>query len=355
MASVLAPRTDSSTQAVSTRPGGARSRLSWVFWSLWLVTSLIGVAVVASSRDIAEESAVKALVVWVPLLVLTVLFLRWLGPDQVPATSGAARTSRSQLTLLIVAVVVPLSALGLLGPVVLVPLTIGAGVAVVVWRHDVRSAEIPVAVGFAVLATVGGSANWFATGQTNDLLFALLMFPVVTFSLLAGWAAARRAGWAGTPVGRTLVLTHGWKTALKAFGFGALVAIPWALGNIANGPDGGDPMSTWWQPSSTLMFGVAEEAWARVLLISVLFLLFRRVAQAPTALLTAALVATYWFAFVHAPGNPVGTLLLGTIFVMPMTYLYLRRGLEAAIGFHVCANLVKFVAAYLITADLWFR
>jgi hypothetical protein len=259
------------------------------------------------------------------------------------------------LTLLVLAVVVPLCAAGLLGPVVLVPLTVGAGVAMVVCRHDVRRAELPVAAGFGALAALGGTANWFATGQTADLLFALFMFPVVTLSLLAGWAAGRRAGWAGTPVGRTLVVTDGWKTALKTFGFGALVAIPWALGNIANGPDGGDPMTTWWQPSSTLMFGVAEEAWARVLLIGVLFLLFRRVAQAHTALLTAALVATYWFAFVHMPANPVGTAIMGTVFVMPMTYLYLRRGLEAAIGFHISANLVKFTAAYLITADLWFR
>ena len=30
------------------------------------------------------------------------------------------------------------------------------------------------------------------------------------------------------------------------------------------------------------------------------------------------------------------------------------RGLEAAIGFHICANLVKFVAAYLVSAGIWF-
>ncbi len=352
MQAAFTPRLDSGIQAVDPHPHQVQSRL---FWGLWAVTSLVGAAVIATSRDIAEESAFKALVVWVPLLGLTVLFLRWLGPDELPAASGATRTSRWHLTLLLVAVVVPLFAVGLLGPVLLVPLTVAAGAALVVWRHDVRRAEVPVAAGFAFLATLGGSANWFANGQTNDLLFALLMFPLVFFSLLTGWAAARRAGWAGTPVGRTLVLTDGWKTAVKAFGFGALIGVPWALGNIPNGPDGGDPMTTWWQPSSTLMFGVAEEAWARVLLIGVLFLLFRRVTKAHTALLTAALVATYWFAFVHVPGNPVGTLLLGTIFVMPMTFLYLRRGLEAAIGFHVCANLVKFTAAYLITADLWFR
>ena len=81
-----------------------------LFWALWAVTALAGAAVMATSRDIAEESAVKALVLWVPLLALTLLFLRWLGPDQVQAASGVARTSRRRLTLLVLAVVVPLCA-----------------------------------------------------------------------------------------------------------------------------------------------------------------------------------------------------------------------------------------------------
>jgi hypothetical protein len=69
----------------------------------------------------------------------------------------------------------------------------------------------------------------------------------------------------------------------------------------------------------------------------------------------AALVGTYWFAFLHAPLNPVVVLLLGTIQVLPMTYLWLRRGLEAAIGFHVCVDVVRFLAGYAAFAGIWFR
>jgi hypothetical protein len=254
----------------------------------------------------------------------------------------------------VLAVAVPLLAAGLLGLAVLGLVAGAAAIALVAWRDAVRGSELPVALCFAVVAALGGGVTWMATGQASDLLFALFMLPLVTLTLLAGWAAARRAGWDVTGVGRTLLLTDGRLAAVKAFGFGALVAIPWALGNIANGPGTDDPMKTPWQPIATVMFGVAEEAWARVFLIAALFLIFRRAARAPTALTAAALVATYWFAFVHLPGNPVGTLLLGTIFVLPMTYLYLRRGLEAAIGFHICANLVKFVAAYLVSAGIWF-
>jgi hypothetical protein len=340
------PRSEASSEATRRR--------GWLMWTVWAVATLAGAGVIASSHDIGEPSAIKATITMLPLLGLTALFVRWLGPVPLQPETGASTTRRSRLTLLIVAVTVPLFAAGLLGLAVLAILALAAGIATVLWRADYRRREVLVAVGLAALAALGGSASWFATGKTSDLLFAVSMLPLVTLTLLAGWAAGRRGGWDRTAVGRTLLLTDGRVSALKAFAFGALVGIPWALGNISNGPGVGDTMKTPWQPVATVMFGVSEEAWARVFLISVLFLIFRKVAQAPTALLTAALVATYWFAFIHIPGNPVGTLLMGTIFVLPMTYLYLRRGLEAAIGFHICANLVKFTAAYLVTAGIWF-
>ena len=101
--------------------------------------------------------------------------------------------------------------------------------------------------------------------------------------------------------------------------------------------------------------GVAEEAWARVFIIPLLYWMFRSFARARTAIVAAALVGTYWFAFLHAPLNPVVVLLLGTIQVLPMTYLWLRRSLEAAIGFHVCVDVVRFLAAYAAFAGIWFR
>jgi hypothetical protein len=78
--------------------------------------------------------------------------------------------------------------------------------------------------------------------------------------------------------------------------------------------------------------GVAEEAGARVFIIPLLYWVFHSFARARTAIVAAALVGTYWFAFLHAPLSPVVVLLLATIQVLPMTYPWLRRGLEAAIG-----------------------
>jgi hypothetical protein len=36
-----------------------------------------------------------------------------------------------------------------------------------------------------------------------------------------------------------------------------------------------------------------------------------------------------------------------------MTYLWLRRGLEAAIGFHLALDATRFAAAYLAFRGIW--
>lgn len=88
--------------------------------------------------------------------------------------------------------------------------------------------------------------------------------------------------------------------------------------------------------------------------ITALYWVLRRYARTGTAVLVAAAVGTYWFAFLHMPGNPVAALAMSLIQILPMTYLWLRRGLETAIGFHVGLDLVRFLAAYLAAQHLWF-
>lgn len=53
--------------------------------------------------------------------------------------------------------------------------------------------------------------------------------------------------------------------------------------------------------------------------ITALYWVFHRYARARTALLVAVVLATYWFAFLHMPGNPL-TALPMAVQVLPMTY-----------------------------------
>jgi hypothetical protein len=45
--------------------------------------------------------------------------------------------------------------------------------------------------------------------------------------------------------------------------------------------------------------------------------------------------------------------MIGTLYALPTAYVWLWRGLETAIGFHFCLDLVKFAVAYLFNRGLW--
>jgi membrane protease YdiL (CAAX protease family) len=44
--------------------------------------------------------------------------------------------------------------------------------------------------------------------------------------------------------------------------------------------------------------------------------------------------------------EPPTAVILAAVLALPMTYLWLRRGLEAAIGFHFAVDLARYAAAY---------
>ena len=72
----------------------------------------------------------------------------------------------------------------------------------------------------------------------------------------------------------------------------------------------------------------------------------------------AVVIMAYWFAYLHTPGGldaVVSTVMIGTLYAIPTSYLWLGRGLETAMGFHFWLDFVKFAAAYLLNQGLWFR
>jgi hypothetical protein len=326
-----------------------------VWATVWVLAALINGAIVVSVRRLDQPSLVTGSVAVLAQLAATVALLMWLGPVPTQGLEAAPATRRWRLALAITVAVVVFFSLGAAGLIVLVPIAITAAAVLAILRPRPTARELGFALALSLLAMVGGLVEWLASGRTSDLGIALAQLPLVVLSLLAGWAIADRVGWVPLGIGSTTFLTSGAARSLRDFGFGFLLAAPWALGNIANGPFEEDSFRAGWQVFAALHPGVAEEAWARVFIIPLLYWLFRRFARARTAIVAAALVGTYWFAFLHAPLNPVVVLLLGSIQVLPMTLLWLRRGLETAIGFHVCVDIVRFLAAYVAFAGIWFR
>ena len=127
--------------------------------------------------------------------------------------------------------------------------------------------------------------------------------------------------------------------------------MPWAfLDVLAGGSNHETWVKTWWQPITALQPGIAEEAWGRILLVPLFFLLFRRVSHPRVAFTAALYVMAYWFAYLHTSGGLNGitsTVIIGTLYALPVSYLCLYRDLETAIGWHFGVDFIKFVFALI--------
>jgi hypothetical protein len=181
---------------------------------------------------------------------------------------------------------------------------------------------------------------------------------LVFTGLLAGWSLLRHTGLWQIGISRSQFLDDGIQSALRSLGYGILISIPWALGIVLiGGVESEQWVQSWWQPFMAINAGVAEEVWGRVLPIPVLFILLRRVFRSKRAYGLALIIMGYWFAYLHTHGGFEGiisTIMIGTLYVLPTTYICFHRNLETAIGFHFFIDFVKFAAALYLNAGFWF-
>jgi len=312
-------------------------------------TIALVVAIGVGQRDFGPAAFGLMLVVLVP----TIAMIRWLGLPTLPPGS----TRRGAFGLVIVGAVALLVGLYVIfgRPGALVAVAFGA--AVVAWRTRASIAAKDMRVALilgAIAAAAGLGAEWMGP---DTLLWAVLQLPLTTLGLLAGWGLIRRSELTAGSVASALFVSRGPRRAANAALFGAAAAVPWALLNVAAGAAAGDSWARWpWQVLAAAQPAIAEEAWARVFLIAVLYVALRWAASPRTALLGALLVAGYWFAWLHVHeltiGALVNTVAAGTLFSLPLTFLWLRRGLEAAIGFHFAMDATRFAFAYLTNTGL---
>jgi len=206
------------------------------------------------------------------------------------------------------------------------------------------------ALGLALVAGIAGlGAGWISAFTPVE--WSILQVLLVLTGFLAGWSVLRHSGLLQRGVGRSRFLIEGAPSAARSFVQGILLGMPWALSIVVMGGSNEENwVNVWWQPLIAIQPGLAEEAWGRVLLVPLLFLILRRVSSTRTAFTTALVVIGYWFAYLHTSGGPdaiVSTLIIGTLYVLPTSYLCLYRDLETAIGFHFWLDFVKFVFAFI--------
>lgn len=321
----------------------------------WTASTAVIATMVLSARRLESASMVNGAISIALLVVTTIALWVWLYPDHAHHLAGRSTTRRTSFGLTLAVVAVVLGLLGFAGTAALGVLALVALGVLLIVRGPLSRREAAVAVLFGLIAAAAGVADGWARANAAGLAFGALQLPLVVLTLLAGWRLARRTGLSAAGAGPSLAVSGGAVAAVRGFGFGLALALPWALGNVVMGTPESDDMRTVWQPlAAALQPGVAEEAWARAFLIPALFLVFALTARPRTALVTAVIISTYWFAFLHAPTDPLFTLGVGTLYGLPMALLWLRRGLETAIGFHVGLDLIRYVGSYLAAEGLWF-
>lgn len=330
-----------------------QTRKRYIFYVIWGLTTLgLGWCLLQGYYTFDAKATLPALL---GLFICTMALLWCLSDLGLDDSAGTATTRRGRFGLFIVIAVGVLFPLRtLVGPPLLFALPVLGIILLIIMRPKFKNQEIVYALGLALVAGVAGfGAEWifFPPG-----LWAVLQVALVLTGLLAGWGVLKHTGLSRAGVGRNLYLERGAAPAMQSFAQGMLISMPWAFANVVMGGANGDTWPyAWWQPFVAIQPAIAEEAWGRVLLVPVLFLAFRQVARTKVALTAAILITGYWFAYLHTPGGLgaiFSTLMMGTLYALPISYLWLRHGLETAIGFHFWIDFVKFVAAFFLNRGL---
>lgn len=293
----------------------------------------------------------------IALLVLLVctISMRWWLPNPIKEDRSTRTTQKGWLVLFsLVAIGVLLLLTALFGPFSLFAFPIVSVITLLLARRPIANREAIYALGMALVAGIAGlDAEWISF--ITPVQWGILQIPLVLTGFLAGWSILRSSELVQNGVGRSRFLTAGLSSATFGFVQGLLIAMPWALGAVVMGTSTGGKatwVQTWWQPFIAIQPGIAEEAWGRILPVPLLFLLLRRFTSTRVAFTTALVIVGYWFAYLHASGDPINvvvtTLITGTLFVLPISFLCFYRDLETAIGFHFWMDFLKFGFGFIL-------
>jgi hypothetical protein len=227
-------------------------------------------------------------------------------------------------------------------------------------------------VGFVIMLACGLIGLWITIARRNRLTRRL-----VGFSLLAGlvsglgqaflgegdlsWTAAYLLTIPPAFTGGALLLRRTqlghlrWLEgkpvlAVKGFLFGCVLAVPGALLNQLGNLSGQDNWVTHgWQPLYAIVPAVAEETWARLLIIPFCYaVMWPATSQRPRrALLVAILISTVAWGFAHTGFNLAGLILGSLLFGLPEALLLVKKDFEHAVGYHFLIDFVRYLAAFL--------
>jgi len=339
---------------MTTRTMTANNKLLYVFALVWLL-AVSGLAWLLAAGQVSfkDDGMWIAFLILIPCNVVLMNLIR----NPIREDLADQKTAIGKLFGLIALVVVLfVLLLGVLGNFLALTFPVIAVVILLLQKESLNKREWMYAFILALIAGIAGlGAEWITF--ITPFQWGLLQVPLALFSFLAGWSILRRTGLLKQGVGQSRFLAEGRLPALRSFLLGILLGTPWALASVVMGSvesSRATGVQSWWQPLVALEPGIAEEAWGRLLFVPLAFLLFRRVSSNRTAFSIALVVMSYLFALVHTSGGGVtmlvSTLIIGTLYILPISVVCLYRDLETAIGFHFWIDFLKYAVALVLFA-----
>jgi len=214
----------------------------------------------------------------------------------------------------------------------------------IVWRREIRLRRVVVGLALAVATILAGLPFRGKDLISDTGIFLLAAFVLPMF--IAGGMLIDRTGFGGSQLhlGR-------YRASAVSFLRGCALFVPLGLVNAVDDSPGTG--FTWvtegWMPLSLPLFsGIAEEAWFRLLLVTLCYFLlrpvFRRNPQA--AVICALLFSAVIFGLGH--GRSLDRLLTtGLLYGLPMAAVFAKRDWEHAVGAHYMINMIPWVMVYV--------
>jgi len=141
------------------------------------------------------------------------------------------------------------------------------------------------------------------------------------------------------------------RQALKSFIWAGIVSAPLILLNLFSGvspTEGG--INHWWQPFYAFAPALAEEIWARLFLVTLIYAWLQPVSgdHPGRAFGSSVFLAALIHGLAHYPESSIFSAILSGLFVgVPLGMLFVKRDLESAIGYHFFPVFIRWVIIFL--------
>jgi hypothetical protein len=235
-----------------------------------------------------------------------------------------------------------------------IALTIAALFILLVWRRRISLRIVLFAAAAGLLTAISGWGLTCLRGsaagpsQWNEIVLRGGVFVTI-------WSAAGALLLEQSGLTCVRALKGDYSCAIRSFAWGCVLALPAALFPLLDGPQRGDTdvIKQWWQPFCALQPGISEEVYARLFLLTGLYVLLRPTTNRRPwkAVLAAVLIAGVVHGLAHVPTEkilgPAGLEMLGAgaLYGVPLGLLFVKRDLEQAIGYHFFIDFVRFLVS----------